>query len=254
MSKSILLGAAEPRGLSPRSYGLRTGSPTCERPSPLAPLPEGEGNKNVLCGGARPGVDTPGYDMRPFSGQKHDPKRRLWGTGTILAVALASMSPCGCAHHTSAAGSAPESASSIPKVKVVHPTRQTIVRLIQQPGYIRPYEQTPVYSKIAGYVDEVPVDKGSRVHKGDLLVRLWVPEMVQDVAAKKAQVDQAEAEVTQAEEGLNAAEANVNTAEANVNEAKAGVNQAEADYHRWALECERGNPAEGEDLRSADAD
>jgi HlyD family secretion protein len=166
-------------------------------------------------------------------------KRLLYCPCAGVAAALASLLLSGCEHHSPAAGPAPEAATTIPKVTIIHPTRKTIVRLIKQPGYIRPYEQTPVYSKIAGYVEEVNVDKGSRVRKGDLLVKLWVPEMEQDLAAKKAQVDQANAEVTQAEEGLNAADANVNTAEANVTEANAGVGQADADYQRWSLECVR---------------
>jgi HlyD family secretion protein len=83
------------------------------------------------------------------------------------------------------------------------------------------------------------VDKGSRVRKGELLVRLWVPEMEKDLAAKSAQVQQSAAEVTQAEEALNAAQANVKTAQANVIETKAGVKQAGADYRRWTLESQR---------------
>jgi HlyD family secretion protein len=156
---------------------------------------------------------------------------------TGLAAVLGLMSLSGCEHH-SAAG-APETSSSVPKVTVVRPTRQTIKRLIQQPGYIRPYEQTPIYSKIAGYVEQVTVDKGSQVHKGDLLVKLWVPEMVQDLAAKQAQVEQAGAQVRQSEEGLRAAGAAVNTAAALVNAAGASVHQAEADYLRWTAEFDR---------------
>jgi HlyD family secretion protein len=168
-------------------------------------------------------------------------KRLPYWCGAGVAAALAALLLSGCEHHSSAAtpATAPESTANIPTVTVVHPTRATIIRLIKQPGYIKPYEQTPIYSKIAGYVDEITVDKGSRVRKGDLLLRLWVPEMEKDLAAKNAQVDQSAAEVTQAEEGLNAAQANVNTAEANLIETNAGVKQAEADYHRWTLECER---------------
>jgi HlyD family secretion protein len=130
-------------------------------------------------------------------------------------------------------------AAAAPEVPVIKPARQTLVHLIEQPGFNRPYEQTPIYSKIAGYVQEVNVDIGKRVHKGDLLLRLWVPEMEQDLEAKKARVEQIIAEVTQAEEGLRAAEASVDTAEAIVKEADAGVSQADAECRRWQAEYER---------------
>jgi HlyD family secretion protein len=144
---------------------------------------------------------------------------------------------CGCEHRSAA--STADVSGGASKVAVVTPIRQTIYRLIQQPGYIRPYEETPIYSKIAGYVQEITVDKGSQVHKGDLLIKLWVPEMEQDLAAKEAQVEQARAGVRQSEEGLKAAAADVNTAAALVSESKANVAQSEAEFSRWTAEYER---------------
>ena len=148
---------------------------------------------------------------------------------------------CGCEHRSLAGPADPARDAS--KISVVTPERHTIYRLIQQPGYIRPYEETPIYSKIAGYVQVITVDKGSQVHKGDLLIKLWVPELEQDLAAKEAQVEQARAGVRQSEEGLKAAAADVNTAAALVNESKANVTQAEADYLRWAAEYDRARDA-----------
>jgi HlyD family secretion protein len=152
----------------------------------------------------------------------------------VAAVPLTFLS--GCEH--SSAGSS-ESSETVATVTVTNPRRHTVSRFIRQPGYIRPYEQTPIYSKIAGYVEQVLVDKGSRVHKGDPLVKLWVPEMEQDLHAKQAQVRQSKAELKQSEQGLIAARANVNTAAALLNDAKAGINQAEADYSRWGAEFKR---------------
>src|SRR5580692_2481618 len=127
----------------------------------------------------------------------------------------------------------------VPSIPVVHPTRQTITRKIQQPGYIKAYEQTPIYSKIAGYVEEVKVDIGQSVKKGDLLLMMYVPEMVQDLNAKEARVVQAKAEVVQAEEAFKAAEANVNTQVALVVDTKQGIEQARAENERWDKEYDR---------------
>ena len=102
-----------------------------------------------------------------------------------------------------------------------------------------PDEQTPIYSKIAGFVESVDVDIDSRVKEGDLLLKLWVPEREQDYNAKKARVTQAEAEVAQAEQGLLASAANVNTSAALLKEAEAGVEQADKDFLRWTAEYDR---------------
>ena len=38
-------------------------------------------------------------------------------------------------------------------MKVVHPEKKDVRRLIERPGYnIEAYERTPLYAKIAGYV------------------------------------------------------------------------------------------------------
>ncbi len=158
----------------------------------------------------------------------------------IFFPALTVLMLAGCSRHSGKAASEGDGAASTPPVATAHPTWQTITRRIEQPGYVKPYEQTPICSKIAGYVQEVHVDIGDHVRKGDLLAKLWVPEMEQDLKAKEARVRQAVAEVTQAEQGLGAATANVDTAAAQIREAKAGVKQAEADFLRRQTEYTRG--------------
>lgn len=155
----------------------------------------------------------------------------------LFAMGSIALSAAGCSR---SAPPAAEAVAAAPAVPVVHPTRQTITRVVRQPGWVRAFEQTPIYSKIAGYVEHVHVDINSRVKKGDLLLTMWVPEMEQDYNAKKARVAQAEADIKQAEQALAAAGANVNTAAAAVSEAEAGIEKAEADYKRWTAEYERG--------------
>jgi HlyD family secretion protein len=160
-----------------------------------------------------------------------------WWLQLLTSVGcLAAVSGC---HRQSQSEEASEGTAATPSIPVVHPTRQTITRLIQQPGYIKSYEQTPIYSKIAGYVQEVKVDINDRVHKGDLLLKMWVPEMEQDLKSKEARVHQVTAEIHQAEESYKAAQANVNTADALVKDSEAGILQAEAEYQRWQKEFDR---------------
>jgi RND family efflux transporter MFP subunit len=101
------------------------------------------------------------------------------------------------------------------------------------------YESAPLHSKIAGYVQEVLVDIGDAVKKDDVLVKLWVPELQDDVKQKEAMLAQAEAQVQQAVAGAKAAEAAAVTAAAAVTQTKAGVTRAEADLERANAELAR---------------
>ncbi|MGO9829550.1 MAG: efflux RND transporter periplasmic adaptor subunit [Myxococcaceae bacterium] len=64
----------------------------------------------------------------------------------------------------------------------VSPSEQTLTL----PAEVRGWAQITLYAKVAGYVREIPVDKGTRVKKGDLLARLESPETDQAVAAARA--------------------------------------------------------------------
>lgn len=160
--------------------------------------------------------------------------------GIATLAGLLPLLATGC-HKTSAEAAHKDKESAVQEVTVAHPTRQTLTRLVQQPGFNRPYEQTLIYSKIAGFVEKWNVDIGDHVKKGQQLVKLWVPEVEQALKAKEARAQQTRAELVQAEEGLKAAEANVQTAEATVREAEAGVAQVQAEYKRWDAEYVRAN-------------
>jgi RND family efflux transporter MFP subunit len=62
---------------------------------------------------------------------------------------------------------------------------------VQLPGALRPYEMVDIYPKVNGFVKEIPVDRGSRVKTGDLLLRLEAPEIEQQYMAAKAKYLQA---------------------------------------------------------------
>ncbi len=160
----------------------------------------------------------------------------------MLAAWVLSQSGCDRAAPAQQAGASSDSASarsSVERVTAGPPSRKTLTRYTTQPGWVEAFEQTPLYSKIAGYVEEIGVDIGDRVTKDQTLVRLWVPEMQQDVEQQLALVAQAEAEIAQADAALVAAKAAVRTATAQVKGAEAGVGRAKADLERWTAEYER---------------
>jgi multidrug efflux pump subunit AcrA (membrane-fusion protein) len=160
----------------------------------------------------------------------------------VLAVGVLLAAAAGC--HQSPKGSPAESAPSggeppALSVAVVKPERTTLRRAVRQPGHIQAFEQTPVFSKLAGYVRKWNVDIGDPVKKGDLLAELWVPEMEVDVKQKEALVQQAEAEIKQAKETAVAAEASLKSADAKVKEAESSRLRANAEYRRTKSQYER---------------
>ena len=54
------------------------------------------------------------------------------------------------------------------------------------PVTIRGYVETPVYAKVAGYLKKLNVDKGDRVHKGEVIAIIQSPETDKQVADAKA--------------------------------------------------------------------
>jgi membrane fusion protein (multidrug efflux system) len=54
------------------------------------------------------------------------------------------------------------------------------------PAEVRGWSQVTLYAKVAGYVRDIPVDKGTRVKKGELLARLESPETDQAVVGARA--------------------------------------------------------------------
>ena len=85
--------------------------------------------------------------------------------------------------------------------------RQTIANSLSIAGQFVPYQNVELHAKVAGYIKNIYVDIGDRVHTGEVLAVLEIPELV-------AQVDEAKAEVHHAEEEIQRAHSEVSRAEA----------------------------------------
>ncbi|MGH7879559.1 MAG: efflux RND transporter periplasmic adaptor subunit, partial [Candidatus Binataceae bacterium] len=69
-----------------------------------------------------------------------------------------------------------------PRVLVAQVGRAPHTRSLELPGTIHGFIETPVYAKVAGYLKSIKVDKGDRVHAGQLLASLESPELDHQVA------------------------------------------------------------------------
>ena len=162
--------------------------------------------------------------------------------GTVL-TGLGLLAPlnAGCGESTGEVRAKGPSAGPPPVVRVttVVPERTTLRRTTEEPGQIEAAETTPLYSKLAGYVEAVAVDIGDEVKKGQTLAELHVPEIEADLKHKRALIEQAQAEKKQAEATVEVSHAGVASAEAKVAEIRAGVIRTDSDVARWRSEFTR---------------
>jgi membrane fusion protein, multidrug efflux system len=127
---------------------------------------------------------------------------RSWLASSFFAVAVlgcnsSPSSPSGGSNATPApTAGAPTTVST---VSIESRKLQTTVML---PAQLIPYEQVDIYPKITGFVQTVTVDRGSHVHRGQLLVRLTAPEVVSQRSQAEAAVRAAESQLANAQAKL----------------------------------------------------
>ena len=97
-------------------------------------------------------------------------------------------------------------AAEIPTATVAEVTRQTISHTLNIAGQFQPYQVVDVHAKVSGYIRHIYVDIGDKVHEGQVLAVLEVPELsaqlkgtVAEVAHSKDEITRAEHEVTRAQ-------------------------------------------------------
>src|SRR5262245_25899854 len=146
----------------------------------------------------------------------------------IVWVALVALAGCQGASPT---GGARDEGGAV-RVKTTRPAPAAVVRQTEQPATVEAYERTAIHARVPGYVGEVLVDVGDRLEADQVLARLYVPELDEELKQKAALVEQAKAAV-------EAAEAAAVTAAARVEEAKAERGRAAADRERWDSEYKR---------------
>ena len=186
------------------------------------------------------------------------PRCLRWTYGRF-AFFLASCFASGCGDAAIPAGSTQQTNATpvqpqATNLTFIKPLRKTVRRVIEEPAFdIRPFQQTPLYSKLAGYVGKVHKDIGDRVKKDELLAELDVPEMAIELKQKDALVRHAEASVKQAEEAASAAAANMKSASALLKEAESGRLKAQAEYKRFESQFKRMEQAARGDVINRDA-
>lgn len=119
--------------------------------------------------------------------------RRLTLAGLSLVVVAAAVAGTGIAarqqsHSELAAWTA---AQSVPTVAVIHPALASAEGLLNLPAELQAISSAPIHARTAGYVREWRVDIGEAVKRGQILAILDAPEVEQQLAAAKADLQTA---------------------------------------------------------------
>ncbi|MDZ4798355.1 MAG: efflux RND transporter periplasmic adaptor subunit [Bryobacteraceae bacterium] len=91
------------------------------------------------------------------------------------------------------------------KVETVEVTSDKVSRNLKLPGEFLPYLTVDLHARVAGFVENVRVDRGSSVRVGDLLVTLSAPEMKAQILEAEARVRSAEADLIEQDAKIAAA-------------------------------------------------
>lgn len=123
----------------------------------------------------------------------------------------------------------PAAANSI-RVLTVQPSTGGTPRQTSLPCAAHWHDYANLYAKVSGYLGELHVDIGSRVKQGQVLAKIDVPELDQDVAVAQATLEHTQAAVHQTQARKKSAIAEQRAAEA-------AVVKSQSDVERWTAEC-----------------
>jgi RND family efflux transporter MFP subunit len=125
------------------------------------------------------------------------------GTCALLAATALWLLGSACVRHEQ-----PVSAAAMPEASVaaVRVARADLTGSITLTGDFIPFQEVDVMSKVAGYIRAINVDVGDRVHPGEVLATLEVPEMENEMARARAAIDQAKSQAAQAEDEVHRTE------------------------------------------------
>src|SRR6201982_184551 len=76
-----------------------------------------------------------------------------------------------------------------PRVEVVRPRRLAVAQRLQTNATLEAFEEADLFAKVSGYLSDVRADIGDHVKAGQVLAVIDVPEMTQELAQAKAELE-----------------------------------------------------------------
>ncbi len=127
--------------------------------------------------------------------------RGIGAVSACLAICIAT----GCSGSSESGSSVKADAPS--PAAVVQVRRTPLSNTLSIAGEFTPYQEVELHAKVAGYIRSISVDIGDRVHKGQVLAVLEIPELTAQLQAASAGVRHSEEEITRAKNEVTRAEA-----------------------------------------------
>jgi RND family efflux transporter MFP subunit len=84
---------------------------------------------------------------------------------------------------------------AIPSVIATHPRAGAAGGEVELPGNTQPFNDTPIYARVSGYLKSWKVDIGARVKQGELLAEIDAPEVDQQLMQARADLKNAQVNV-----------------------------------------------------------
>ena len=106
----------------------------------------------------------------------------------LLLICIVSFAAFSCAEKKaseSAVAAQPDS------VHVFALKKDSVSKTLKLPAELYPWERSEIYAKVEGYVSQLKVDIGDRVHKNDVLIVLDAPEVTANFAKASADLQSA---------------------------------------------------------------
>ncbi len=125
--------------------------------------------------------------------------RSIWSNAAILSVILIFTFGCNNADQ--------KQVPPLPTVAVAVAQRGNISHLLSVAGQFQPYQVVDVHAKVSGYVRKIFVDIGDRVHAGETLATLEVPELSAQYRGTQSEALRAQDAIAAAQHELSRAEA-----------------------------------------------
>ncbi|MBL8190442.1 MAG: efflux RND transporter periplasmic adaptor subunit [Acidobacteria bacterium] len=154
------------------------------------------------------------------------------------------MAACGGAPKSQSQTS-PSPASQTPTVNVVTVESHELNRQLRLPGELLPFEDVAIYAKVQSFVEQITVDRGSVVKRGQLLARLRAPEL-------DAQRSEAEARASAVNSQKVEAQARAASIRAQRVEAEAKLAAEEATFKRLKAASATPGVVAGNDVEIAE--
>jgi RND family efflux transporter MFP subunit len=130
-------------------------------------------------------------------------RKRLWVLISASIVVLAAVLPL---WHARRRGATVEAAPGPPSAQVAVAQRGNIDQVLTLAGQFQPYQVVDVHPKVTGFIRHIYVDIGDRVHQGETLALLEVPELQAQLAGTVSEVARAKDEIVRAQHEVARAE------------------------------------------------